>query len=119
MYLVDTNIFLEILLQQDKSEKCKTFLNDNLGLLNISDFSLHSIGVILFRQNQESAFQRFIADTLPNINLINLPKPLYDELIITRQSQNLDFDSRSFSLFTHVPNADPIAVESPAMPIST
>ena len=39
MYLLDTNIFLEILLKQDKSDKCKAFLNDNIGLLNISDFS--------------------------------------------------------------------------------
>jgi len=28
MYLIDTNIFLEILLDQDKSDKCKSFLND-------------------------------------------------------------------------------------------
>ena len=92
MYLLDTNIFLEILLKQDKSDKCKAFLNDNIGLLNISDFSLHSIGVILFRQNQELVFQSFIADTLPNINLVGLPKGSYAELSNTRQSQNLDFD---------------------------
>lgn len=92
MYLVDTNIFLEILLKQDKSDKCKSFLNDNIGLLNISDFSLHSIGVILFRQNQLHDFQSFINDTIPNINLVNLPKSSYPELVNTKESQNLDFD---------------------------
>ncbi len=92
MYLLDTNIFLEILLKQDKSDKCKVFLNKNIGLLNISDFSLHSIGVILFRQNQELGFQDFITDTLPNINLVSLPKKSYTDLISTKQTQQLDFD---------------------------
>lgn len=47
MYLIDTNIFLEILLNQDKKEICKNFLSENFNLLHISDFSIHSIGVIL------------------------------------------------------------------------
>lgn len=92
MYLIDTNIFLEILLKQDKSDACKAFLSDNIGSLHISDFSLHSIGVILFRQNQELAFESFVSDTLANINVITLPKSLYAELFATKKSQNLDFD---------------------------
>ena len=46
MFLVDTNIFLEILLGQDKKEVCKRFLDKNIGNLNITDFSLHSLGDI-------------------------------------------------------------------------
>jgi len=46
-YLLDTNIFLEILLGQDKKEVCKKFLETHIGEIFISDFSLHSIGVIL------------------------------------------------------------------------
>jgi hypothetical protein len=49
MFLADTNIFLEILLAGDKAETCKNFLSQNLGKIHISDFSLHSVGVILFR----------------------------------------------------------------------
>ena len=35
MYLVDTNIFLEILLKQEKSKECKKFLekNENIDVL--------------------------------------------------------------------------------------
>ena len=33
MFLVDTNIFLEILLEQDKKESCKKFLINNIGNL--------------------------------------------------------------------------------------
>jgi predicted nucleic acid-binding protein len=47
MYFIDTNVFLEILLAQDKKDICKDFLNSNVENLSISDFSLHSIGVIL------------------------------------------------------------------------
>jgi predicted nucleic acid-binding protein len=43
-FLFDTNIFLEILLGQEKKETCKELLNNNIGNIFISDFSLHSIG---------------------------------------------------------------------------
>jgi len=74
MYLVDTNIFLEILLEQEKKEKCKKFLNENIESLCISDFSLHSIGVILFRNNKEEVFKNFVDDIIPNIEIVTLPK---------------------------------------------
>jgi len=38
--------FLEIFLSQDKKESCKKFVDNNIENLNITDFSLHSIGVI-------------------------------------------------------------------------
>jgi len=56
MFLVDTNIFLEILLEQSKKEDCKKFLNHNIKSLNIKDFSLHSVGVVLFKYEREKAF---------------------------------------------------------------
>lgn len=76
-FLVDTNVFLEILLSQDKKEHCKMFLDDNIGILNITDFSFHSIGVILFRYAKEDIFQKFIEDVIPNIQLISLPNKIY------------------------------------------
>ena len=79
MFLVDTNIFLEILLEQEKKEKCKQFLQDNADMLCMTDFSLHSIGVILFRFGKEKDFQKFIRDVLPKVNLLTLPLGLYDE----------------------------------------
>lgn len=92
MYLVDTNIFLEILLSQEKSEVCKTFLSENMGNINISDFSLHSIGVILFRHNATEVFSTFIADILPKINLLSLPKDQYDQIEKAERQYGLDFD---------------------------
>ena len=92
MHLVDTNIFLEILLQQEKSEKCKSFLSENMGNINISDFTLHSIGVILFRQNATEVFSQFVSDTLPKVSLLSLPKDEYEGIAKTKEKYTLDFD---------------------------
>ena len=92
MFLVDTNVFLEILLKRDKKEDCKKFLNDNIGNLSVTDFSLHSIGVILFRYGKEEVFQKFVEDIMPNIKLLSLPMEQYKEVVNVRKSLNLDFD---------------------------
>jgi len=92
MYLVDTNIFLEILLKQNKSQGCKDFIDKNIGQQNISDFSLHSIGVILFKQNEDDLFSKFLNDALPLINLVSLPKDQYKALTNHRRKLKLDFD---------------------------
>ena len=92
MFLVDTNVFLEILLNQDKKDDCKAFLNNNIGNLNITDFSLHSIGVILFRYGKEDIFRRFVEDVMPNTKLLFLPKELYREVVNVRKILKLDFD---------------------------
>ncbi len=77
MFLIDANIFLEILLQQDKSNICKNFIIENIDKINISDFTLHFTGVLLFKQNEEKLFLKFISDTLSKIPLISLPKNKY------------------------------------------
>ena len=92
MYLVDTNIFLEILLSQDKSGDCKEILTGNINSIFISDFSLHSIGVILFRYRKEAIFNDFIEDVLPRIEVVSLPKEAYRQLSEYRDAYNLDFD---------------------------
>ena len=92
MFLVDTNVFLEIVLRQDKKEDCKRFLDNNIGNLNITDFSLHSIGVILFRYGKEEIFQKFVEDVIPNTKLLSLPVELYEEVVNVRKNLNLYFD---------------------------
>ena len=92
MFLVDTNIFLEILLEQDKKDECIRFLEDNIGNLSITDFSLHSIGVVLFRYGKEEVFQNFVLDIVPNARLLSLPLELYAGIVNVKKSLNLDFD---------------------------
>ena len=73
MYLIDSSVFLEVLLTQEKSKICKDFLDLNIDKLHISDFSLHSIGVILFRNKKEEIFQSFVTDAIPNVMIVSLP----------------------------------------------
>lgn len=92
MYLFDTNIFLEILLSQEKSAICKKTLLQNVEKITISDFSLHSIGVILFKQEKEELFASFISDVLPNVELVTLSPYSYDKLSAIKKKYHLDFD---------------------------
>jgi predicted nucleic acid-binding protein len=92
MYLFDTNIFLEILLSQEKSSECKKELIDKTGEIFISDFSLHSIGVILFRHDKEDVFNKFTKDILPNVDILSLAIESYSKLSALLDTYNLDFD---------------------------
>jgi len=92
MYLLDTNILLEILLQQEKSEECESFMNNNLGALAISDFSLHSIGVILLRNNKYEIFTSFTSEILEKVIVFNLPINLYPLITEYSKKTGLDFD---------------------------
>jgi predicted nucleic acid-binding protein len=92
MFLADTNIFLEVLLAGNKAENCKTFLAQNPGKINLSDFSLHSIGVILFRQRKEMVFKAFFEDVSINTRIVSLARESYLKLPEIKQRFNLDFD---------------------------
>ncbi len=91
-YLFDTNIFLEILLDQAKKDKAKKIISDNIEELYISDFSLHSIGVILIKQKKFQIFNNFLADIIPHSAILSLPKDKYSDLNLIAEKYSLDFD---------------------------
>ena len=91
-YLGDTNIFLEILLSQAGRKKCEAFLLGEKGAAWISDFTLHSIGVLLFRQKRPELFDRFAADTLPQFSVLSLSNTGYLQLAGAHTRHGLDFD---------------------------
>ena len=92
MYLIDTNIFLEILLSQKQKDICKEFLVSNIEHIYISDFSLHSIGVILFRSNKETVFDKFVKDIIQKVKILTLSEELYSDLSTVKEKFGLDFD---------------------------
>lgn len=92
MYLLDTNIFLEILLKQEKSPHCKKFLINNYEYIHISDFSLHSIGVILFHYNKSKIFKSFIEDIISKVRVLHLPISYYKQISSLSTKSKLDFD---------------------------
>jgi len=93
--LIDTNVFLEIILQQDKAEQAKTLLErtENHEFF-ISDYSLHSIGVLLFRRRQHDIFQEFLDDMTLNagMTVISVFADGMRTIIEVAQKFNLDFD---------------------------
>jgi len=90
--LVDTNIFLEILLNQAGRKKCESFLQNEQNAAWISDFTLHSIGVLLFRQKRPELFNQFTADTPPQFNVLSLSEAGYSRLAEVNAQHGLDFD---------------------------
>jgi hypothetical protein len=56
MYLVDTNVWLEALLDQEHAEEARNFLQrTDSVILFLTDFSLFSIGIILTRHQEGCA----------------------------------------------------------------
>jgi predicted nucleic acid-binding protein len=87
-FLLDTNIWLEVLLNQEKSgEVIELFRKYNGNDIAISDFSLHSIGVILARLKEIETFNIFLEDLINSgVKVISLKT---EEII---KKYNLDFD---------------------------
>jgi uncharacterized protein len=95
MYLLDTNIFLEIMLQREKSEAAKhLFIANPSTDLFITDFSLHSIGVFLFQRNRHEAYVRFVKDVIieAGVSVIGLNPEEVLALAEVSKMFRLDFD---------------------------
>ncbi|HEY3874512.1 MAG TPA: PIN domain-containing protein [Candidatus Kapabacteria bacterium] len=91
-YLVDTNIFLEIILKQVRSAVSKQFILDHLQEIAISDFSLHSIGVILYRRKKLDLYADFIRDLGEKLQLVVLPVNVLENMHAVITESGLDFD---------------------------
>ena len=94
MYLADTNIFLEVLLEQDKANDVQSFLqNIDLSTIYITDLSLHSIGIILYRLKNFALFNSFLEDIIVDgVGILSLPPEDLKTLDLTADEFNLDFD---------------------------
>lgn len=95
MYLVDTNVWLERLLDQTRSEEVGYFLDHTPSeRLFITDFTFHSIGVVLSKLNQMEALLRFVHDAFVDgaIGLIHLEPGDTERLVRVVEQFNLDFD---------------------------
>jgi len=94
-YLVDTNVWLERFLDQEKSVIASKFFDlIPTDSLLVSDFSIHSIGVILSRLKKYDIFEKFINDLFINgqIELLSLDSSDLLEVIENIQKYRLDFD---------------------------
>jgi predicted nucleic acid-binding protein len=95
MYLVDTNIWLERLLGQAKSEEVGEFLDRTpTNQLFITDFAFHSIGVILTRLKRKAALLDFVQDVFVEgeVALVSLKPEATQDLVDAIDRYHLDFD---------------------------
>ena len=91
-YLLDTNIFLEILLLQAKQNDCKKFIENHFDEIALSQFSLNSIGVSCYRNKSVDVFTSFLRDIASSVPVftLNVSQLLLMEAIIS--NYNLDYD---------------------------
>jgi predicted nucleic acid-binding protein len=86
MYLVDTNIFLEVLLCQAKKEECEKLLEQfkkgkKLGIM--TDFTVHSIIVIMSNYERLEGLKVFLSSLTGYKGLRIYPADLTNEIKAT------------------------------------
>jgi len=94
-FLVDTNIWLELLLNQQRAQEVRQLFEEREGSdFAITEFSLYSIGIVLTRLNKDEAFAGFIADALEQAGtrLVRLGSADMQDLLGARKAFRLDFD---------------------------
>ena len=96
MYLIDTNVFLEILLEQEKYKECEALINftsQSEASFHVSSFTLHSIEVMMIRNKKIRELSEFLSDIISS-KIVRLETNTADELQILRIMKrfNLDFD---------------------------
>jgi hypothetical protein len=94
-YLIDTNIWLELLLEQEKEEEVRSFFERvSVENIAITDFSVYSVGIILTRLDKDDIFKKFTRDVFSDsqVPILSVSSEHYEELIDNRLSHTLDFD---------------------------
>jgi predicted nucleic acid-binding protein len=95
MFLLDTCIWLELLLNQEKAESVRKFLEETeTSKLFLSDFALHSIGIVTLRLEKPELYKKFIADLVveAGVNIISLKAEEMYDVLEAASNFKLDFD---------------------------
>ena len=95
MLLVDANIWLEALLEQERADEVRRFLDAvPLSELAVTEFSVCAIGLLLSRANRDDLFLRFVSDVLleTGIARIALNGDGLRDTVEARKRFRLDFD---------------------------
>ncbi len=93
--LLDTNIFLEIILEQVNSGPARELLLQAAQHdFFTSDYSVHSVGILLFRREMHALFRQFLHDLVheAGVRIISLSPGDLDDVTSVSQKFNLDFD---------------------------
>jgi len=100
--LIDSGIFLEVLLGQERMELCRTALKERENNLIVTDFALHSIGLVLLRYKRPEAYREFFSDLASRLEVRSLPVSEYSVLLDVHERYGLDFDDAyQFAVASH------------------
>jgi uncharacterized protein len=89
--LVDTNVFLELLLESKAKEARDFPKRTNEHQLFVSNYALHSIGLILLRRKQAETFHHFLSDAQTGMTMVSLALEELEGVIDVAANFNLDF----------------------------
>lgn len=95
MCLLDTNIFIELLLDQDRANEVEQLLcSVSVDFIHISEFTLYLIGLLLTRRGLSEAFSLFVSDVIPigGIQLIRSGPQHMHSIMNVLDQMNLDFN---------------------------
>jgi predicted nucleic acid-binding protein len=95
MYLLDTNIWLERLLDHARSEEVGRFLSETPPQqLFLTDFSFHFLALVMTRLNRPDSLVRFVQDVLIDgaVSLVRLEPEDTPHLVGVMGRFALDFD---------------------------
>ena len=95
MYLIDTNVLLEFLLDQQKADDVARFLSATAPVDRfLTEFSLYSLGVILVQRRRPEALLRVIDDVITRgrVQIIRLRADEIRDVVRACEQFNLDFD---------------------------
>jgi uncharacterized protein len=94
-YLLDSNVWLELLFEQELAVDVRRFLETvPMAQVALSEFSVYSIGIALARSGLENAFVQFVSDTLEGTALARIRLDTADlkEVMSVSKRYRLDFD---------------------------
>ncbi len=95
MHLLDTNIFLEVLLEQDRANEVEQLMNQiSEEIIHITELSFYSIGIHLNKKKKNDLFLKFVKDLFIDgkVKIISLNPTEMLKVITNIKSYNLDFD---------------------------
>lgn len=95
MYLIDTNVWLERLLDQELSKEIGVFFKEvSASELFITEFALYSIGILLTHEKRINDLLLFLKEAIdePEVGVIRLNIADYRMVTKVVDEYNLDFD---------------------------
>lgn len=95
MFLLDTNVWLEVLLDRKGADQARRLLEaTDAERIAISEFSLYSLGVILIKSNKTAVMRDFLKDTVEDsgVRVLRLEPPTLGDVVDLYERYRLDFD---------------------------